>query len=81
MENLSRFSDFQPFETLMHKESSTWLADITDDGYAAVQADDPAIAVAEAMARLDADRCYVLRGARLVGTVTLPRFLHNVFRD
>ncbi|MBR1609656.1 MAG: PTS sugar transporter subunit IIA [Kiritimatiellae bacterium] len=81
MENLSRFSDFQPFETLMHKESSTWLADITDDGYAAVQADDPAIAVAEAMARLDADRCYVLRGARLVGMVTLPRFLHNVFRD
>lgn len=81
MEDLSGFSDFQPFETLLRKESHTWLSDITDDDYASVQADGPAIAVAEAMARRGTDTCYVLDGARLVGVVTLPRFLHNVFRD
>ena len=46
---------------------------LTMDGFRA--------AVAEAMARQQADVCYVLDGARLVGVVTLPRFLHNVFRD
>ena len=81
MEDLSRFSNFEPFETLLRKESSTWLADITDDEYASVGAGQPAIAVAEAMARRQADVCYVLDGAHLVGVVTLPRFLHNVFRD
>ncbi len=81
MEDLSSYANFEPFETLLRKESSTWLADITDDDYASVQADGPAIAVAESMARRSADVCYVLEGARLVGVVTLPRFLHNVFRD
>lgn len=81
MEDLSQFSNFEPFETLLRKESSTWLADITDDDYAAVQVAQPAIAVAEAMARHKTNRCFVLDGARLVGVVTLPSFLNNVFRD
>lgn len=81
MEDLSRFSNFEPFGTLLRKESSTWLADITDDDFPSVSADGPAIAVAEALARHGADTCYVVDGARLAGVVTLPRFLHNVFRD
>ncbi len=81
MENLSRFSNFEPFGTILRKESSTWLADIMDDDFASVPADGPAIAVAEALARHGADTCYVVDGARLVGVVALPRFLHNVFRD
>ncbi len=81
MEDLSGFSNFEPFETLLGKESSTWLADITDDAYAAVASDRPAIAVAEAMARHKTNVCFVTEGARLVGVVTLKRFLHNVFRD
>lgn len=81
MEDLSGFSNFEPFETLLGKESSTWLADITDDAYAAVTADRPAIAVAEAMARHKTNICFVTEGAKLVGVVTLKRFLHNVFRD
>lgn len=81
MEDLSPFSNFEPFETLLRRESSTWLADITDDDYAHVSADQPAIAIAEAMARHKSDRCFVLDGAKLAGEVTLPRFLHNVFRD
>lgn len=82
MEDLSRFSNFEPFEMLLGKESSTWLADITDDeAYAAVAADRPAIAVAEAMARRKTNVCFVTEGAKLVGVITLKRFLHNVFRD
>lgn len=81
MEDLSPFSNFEPFETLLRKESSTWLADITDDDYASVSVDQPAIAVAEAMARHKTNRCFVLEGARLAGVVTLPSFLNNVFRD
>ena len=82
MEDLSRYSSFEPFGTLLGKESSTWLADITDDdSYAVVAADRPAIAVAEAMARRKTNVCFITDGAKLVGVVTLKRFLHNVFRD
>ena len=70
-------------QMLLGKESSTWLADITDDEtYAVVSADRPAIAVAEAMARRKTNICFVTDGTnKLVGAVTLKRFLHNVFRD
>lgn len=83
MEDLSRYSNFEPFGMLLGKESSTWLADITDDEtYAVVTADRPAIAVAEAMARRKTNICFVTDGTnKLVGAVTLKRFLHNVFRD
>ena len=81
MEDLSGFSNFEPFAALLRKESSTWLADITSDDYASVSVDQPAIAVAEALARKDAGVCYVLDGDKLAGVVTLPHFLNKVFRD
>lgn len=81
MENLSGFSNFEPFAALLRRESSTWLADIMSDDYASVSADQPAIAVAEALARKDAGVCYVTDGGKLVGVVTLPQFLNKVFRD
>ena len=81
MEDLSGFSSFEPFATLLRKESSTWLADITSDEFACVSVDRPAIAVAEAMARHKAAVCYVVDGAKLAGVVTLPHFLNKVFRD
>ena len=81
MEDLSSFSNFEPFGTLLRKEGSTWLADIMSDEFASVSVDRPAIAVAEAMARHKAPACYVLDGAKLVGVVTLPHFLNKVFRD
>ena len=81
MENLSGFSNFEPFAALLRKESSTWMADIMSDDYASVSVDQPAIAVAEALARKDAGNCYVLNDGRLVGVVTLPNFLNKVFRD
>lgn len=82
MEDLSRFHNFEPFQMLLSKEASTWLSDITDDSYAVVSTTDPAIAVAEAMARLKTNVCFVTEAPKkLVGVITLKRFLHNVFRD
>ena len=81
MDDLSGFSNFEPYAALLRKESSTWLADITSDDYASVSVDQPAIAVAEALARKDAGVCYVLDGDKLAGVVTLPHFLNKVFRD
>ena len=81
MEDLSGFSNFEPFAALLRKESSTWMSDIMSDDYASVSVDQPAIAVAEALARKDAGNCYVLDDGRLVGVVTLPHFLNKVFRD
>lgn len=81
MEDLSGFSNFEPFATLLRKESDTWLADIMSDDYASVSIGQPAIAVAEALARKDAGACYVLDGGKLAGVVTLPNFLNKVFRD
>lgn len=81
MDDLSSFSNFEPFATLLRKESSTWLADIMSDEYPAVAVDRPAIAVAEALARHKAATCYVLDGAKLAGVITLPHFLNKVFRD
>ncbi len=81
MEDLSGFSNFEPFAALLRKEASTWMADILSDDYASVSVDQPAIAVAEALARKDAGVCYVLDDGKLVGVVTLPHFLNKVFRD
>ncbi|MBR6021730.1 MAG: PTS sugar transporter subunit IIA [Kiritimatiellae bacterium] len=81
LEDLSRYTSFEPFETLLSKESSTWLADITEDACSVTQ-DQPAIAVAEAMARNKANICFVTDAdKKLVGAITLKRFLRNVFRD
>ena len=54
---------------------------IQHDEFASAQVDEPAIRVAEAMARRKSGTCYVLEGSRLVGVVTLPAFLKMVFRD
>ena len=81
MEDLSRFRHFEPFATLLETEADIWLKDVTSEEYAAVQADQPAIAVAEVMARHNAGVCYVLDGAKLAGVISLPHFFDKIFRD
>ena len=81
MEDLSRFRQFEPFATLLATEADVWLKDVTDEEYAAVQADQPAIAVAEVMARHNTRVCFVLDGTKLVGIITLPHFFDKIFRD
>jgi CBS domain-containing protein len=46
-----------------------------------VRVDEPAVAVAEALARYNASVCYVLRDKKLVGVITLPHFLEKILRD
>lgn len=81
MDDLSPILQFEPFVSILRNEESTWLAEIISHDYAVVRVDDPAIAVAEAMARRNASVCYVIRGKTLAGVITLPHFLNKVLRD
>ena len=62
-------------------EPNSAIARRAPEAAAAVPADRPAIAVAEAMARHRTNVCYVTDGGKLAGIVTLPHFLNKVFRD
>lgn len=81
MDDLSPILKFEPFVNILRNEENTWLAEIITHEYAHVQVDQPAIAVAEAMARSNASVCYVVRGKKLAGVITLPHFLNKVLRD
>ena len=81
MDDLSPILQFEPFVNILRNEENTWLAEIISHDYAVVQVDDPAIAVAETMARRNASVCYVIRGKTLAGVITLPHFLNKVLRD
>ncbi len=81
MHDLSPFLNFEPFVSVLRREERTWLSEIISEDYPVVRADQPAIAVAEAMARRNSGVCYVVRGQRLAGIVTLPHFLNKVLRD
>jgi len=80
MDDLSPILHFEPFIDILRKEENTWLAEISTDTYACVQVSEPAIAVAEAMARYKTSVCYVLHDKKLAGTITLPHFLNKIMR-
>ncbi len=80
MDDLSPILNFEPFIDVLRKEENTWLAEISTDTFASVQVSEPAIAVAEAMARHKTSVCYVLRDKKLAGTITLPHFLNKIMR-
>ncbi len=81
MHDLSPLQNFEPFVDVLRKEERTWLGEIICEDFPVVRADQPAIAVAEAMARRNAGVCYVVRGQKLAGAITLPHFLNKVLRD
>jgi mannitol/fructose-specific phosphotransferase system IIA component (Ntr-type) len=81
MSDFSPIVNFEPFTTLLRSEQSTWLSDILVADFAAVQMKAPAVSVAAEMTRHNASRCYVLNGKKLMGVITLPRFLNKVFRE
>ncbi len=82
MDDLSPMQNFEPFVELLRNETRTWLDDvITKEDFPIVDVKAPAIAVAEQLARHNANVCYVTEGSRLAGVITLPRFLNKVFRD
>lgn len=81
MDDLSPILQFEPFVNILRNEENTWLAEIISHEYASVQVAQPAIAVAESMARRNASVCYVVREKKLAGVITLPHFLNKVLRD
>ncbi len=81
MEDLSPILNFEPFAEVLRNESSTWLAEIMSYEYATVSAQAPAVEVAKEMTKQRAREVYVLRGKRLVGTITLQDFLRVVLRE
>ncbi|MGI5868420.1 MAG: PTS sugar transporter subunit IIA [Kiritimatiellia bacterium] len=81
MDDLSPILLFEPFVNVLRNEESTWLAEILHHEFSAVQIDQPAIAVAETMAKRNASTCYIVKDKQLLGQVTLPHFLNKVLRD
>lgn len=81
MDDLSPILLFEPFVNVLRNEENTWLAEILHHEYPAVLIDQPAIAVAEAMAKRNASTCYVVSEKTLLGVITLPHFLNKVLRD
>lgn len=81
MEDLTPIMNFEPFAEILRKESKTWLTEIMTDEYATVQDDAPAIQVAKEITRQRAHRAYVVRDKRLLGVVSLERFLDKILRE
>lgn len=81
MDDLSPILHFEPFINVLRREENTWLSEIFKDEYPVIEVDQPAIAVAEALAKRHASTCYVTDNKKLIGIITLPRFLQKILRD
>lgn len=81
MDDLTPILNFEPFAEILRKESKTWLADIMTNEYVTVSEDAPAIQVAKEITRQRVDNAYVVRGKKLVGMVSLGKFLSKVLRE
>lgn len=81
MDDLSPILQFEPFVNILRNEANTWLSEILHHEYPTVHADQPAIAVAEAMAKRNASICYIVDSKKLLGVITLPHFLDKVLRN
>lgn len=82
MDDLSPILQFEPFINVLRNEENTWLSEIFKDKYPVIEVDQPAIAVAEALAKRQASTCYVVdKKKKLIGIITLPHFLQKILRD
>ncbi len=81
MDDLSPILQFEPFINVLRHEENTWLSEILDDEYPSIQVGQPAIAVAENLAKRGASTCYIVNGKKLLGVITLPHFLDKILRD
>lgn len=81
MDDLSPILNFEPFVNVLRNEENTWLSDIMSQEYASVQIGAPAISVAEEMMRRQVNQCYVARGKKLVGVITLQHFINKILRE
>ncbi|HNX05171.1 MAG TPA: PTS sugar transporter subunit IIA [Opitutales bacterium] len=81
MSDLSPIVNFEPFTKVLRNEQNTWLSEFLLQDFAAVQMSAPAVSVAGEMTRHNSSRCYVLNGKKLMGIISLPRFLNKIFRE
>jgi PTS system nitrogen regulatory IIA component len=81
MDDVSPIINFEPFANVLKHESSTWLAEIMSDDYAVVAEDAPAIEVAKEITKHKTREAFVVRGKKLVGIISLQRFLTMVLRE
>ncbi len=81
MDDLSPIINFEPFTNVLRNEKNTWLAEIMTHDVTTVEVDSPAIHVAEEITKNQAGQCYVVRGSKLVGVITLQQFLNKIFRE
>lgn len=81
MSDFSPIVNFEPFTAVLRNEQNTWLADILLEDFASVQMKAPAVSVVGEMTRHNASRCYVLNGKKLMGVISLSRFLNKIFRE
>ncbi len=81
MSDLTAIANFEPFAMVLENERRTWLREILVNEFPCVTPDTPAIQVAGEMTKFKSSVCYVREGGRLVGVVTLPRFLNKIFRE
>lgn len=81
MEDLTPIMNFEPFAEILRKESKTWLAEIMTDEYATVQDKAPAVQVAKEITRQRTHQAYVVQDKKLLGVVSLERFLSKILRE
>ncbi len=81
MDDLTPIINFEPFIHILQNETHTWLTEILSLEYASSAIDAPAIHTAEEIAKHQGTYCYILDGKKLVGVVSLRRFLSKVFRE
>ena len=81
MDDLTPILNFEPFSELLRNEARTWLVDIMTSDYAAVEVNKPAIQIVKELTRWRVDHAYVLDGRKLVGVVSLERFLRQIMRE
>lgn len=81
MDDLSPIINFEPFRHVLQNEKNTWLTEIMTHDYAFCDIRSPAIKVAEEIVKNQGDVCYVLDGKKLVGTVTMRRFIDKIMRE
>ncbi len=81
IDDLSPIINFEPFTHILQNESNTWLAEIMSFDYAVVDEKDPAITVAKEITKHKSNQAYVLRDKKLVGVISIERFVNKIFRE
>ncbi len=81
LDDVSSIINFEPFVEVIRNERKTWLSDIMSEEFAVVSEDAPAIEVAKEILRHKTREAFVIRGRRIVGQISLQRFVQKVFRE